>query len=216
MQMRILSRKVLGVVLAGAILALAIPAGSISAAAPSRDVQARQLMAQLAKAPSLDGAIAELTPADRDLAIQAMTPVTHKTTVTMAEGPTSGSKNSSLGVMSASVVGAGCWNYGWINNSWHNSLGWVIFTYSNKFYWCSNGVTLSNVTRWETGSVNVVCWSYVGVNNHYANGGNGQGWYDSYSQGHFKCTTVWVDIQNAYPAIETWIYAYGNPTYQLL
>jgi hypothetical protein len=214
--MRRLSSRGLAVALVGSMLALVIPAGSISAAAPSRDSQARQLMTQLAKAPSLDAAMAKLTPTDRDLAIQAMTPVTHKTTVTLAKDPTAGSRNSSLDAMSPSVVGAGCYNYGWINNSWYNSLGWVTFTYSNKFYWCSNGVTLSNVSRWETGSVNVVCWSYAGVNTHYQNGGNGQGWYESYSQGHFKCTTIWVDVQNAYPAIDTTIYAYGNPTYQLL
>jgi hypothetical protein len=208
-----LTARGVAVILVALVATAVLPISSVSAATPNKDTRAHQLMTVLAKAPSLDDAMAKLTPADRDLAIQAITPVTRKTTITFDNGST----RSSLGFVSAAVVGSGCWNWGWINNSWYNSLGWETFRYSNKFYWCSNGSILtSNVSRWETGSVYVVCWSYVGVNTHYTNGGSGSSWYESYSQGHFKCTTVWVDIQNAYPAIDATIYAHGNPTYELL
>ncbi|MGA3057313.1 MAG: hypothetical protein ABSE70_04650 [Candidatus Limnocylindrales bacterium] len=189
---------------------LAFPAGTVMAAAPTPQARANHLLAQLAKAPSLDAAIGALSPADRTLVIEALTPVTEK--VTVATGPTGNTK--SLGLVSPAVVGSGCWTFGWINHVGYNMWGSAVVTYSNKFFWCSNGSVLTNQpTRWETGSVQGLCWVYNGVYYDPTYGGQGSTWYESYSQGYFSCTSLWITIQTWYPAIDVTIYAYGNPTY---
>jgi hypothetical protein len=123
-----------------------------------------------------------------------------------------GSGQAAATVRSASSALLACY-WAQVRRWGKNLLGMTLWTYYQRIEWCSNGSTITSVTRLRWGEVSFPGWAFKGHTSSTTSGGKGYTSYRARTHGHFCLAEYFSCVQNAYPWIDMTVRANGSWSY---
>ena len=166
----------------------------------------KELTADTESADDPKEAFQELSKAEQEKVLNYLTVVDHKTEFVDEKG-------NYLSTDGVSTMASGCKSVtaNWIGV---NGSGEELYRYNQLVDWCYDGSTVSNTYRRRWGDTDSSFWKFVGHQDSTERGGNGDSFYESWTQGHFRlCAGSNIGcVQHTYPWIETLVRSDGSYT----
>ncbi|WP_276298948.1 hypothetical protein [Halorussus lipolyticus] len=167
---------------------------------------AEELAREVENADNPEEAFRRLSKGDQKKVVRYLTVTDHRVEVTDGNG-------NGLTTEDVSAMASGCKSVtaNWIGV---NGSGEELYRYNQLVDWCYDGSTVSNTYRRRWGDTDSAFWQFVGHKDNTERGGDGNSFYESWTQGHFRlCAGGNIGcVQNTYPWIETLVRSDGSYT----
>ncbi len=196
-------------VLAIAILAASLIASPNTATAATDAARFQAILQQVSAVADPYAAARALGASDQALLARGLRAVTVTVTVTPTSPQSQRAQGSSGGKLAAPLAGFCPDAYG-LTYTMTNIFGMVLWKYNLDVTWCWDGTNVTSHSFNRYPSEVALFWQFVSHIGLTETGGDGQSYYQVWTQGFFQLCFPYCGVQSVYPWIRITVYGAGG------